>query len=84
MATGIFSSLPQIALTVIGAFLLVLSLLRGFGCIEFAVARDQARRHPLAARPAAVGGDRLDVRRHGERQRRRQCDHHRLGHHSRP
>jgi TRAP transporter 4TM/12TM fusion protein len=34
METGIFSSLPQIALTVIGSFLLVLSLLRGFGCID--------------------------------------------------
>ena len=32
MATGIFSRLPQIALTIIGSFLLVLSLLRGFGC----------------------------------------------------
>ena len=34
METGIFSSLPQIALTIIGSFLLVLSLLRGFGCID--------------------------------------------------
>ena len=34
MATGIFSRLPQIALTVIGSFLLVLSLLRGFGCVD--------------------------------------------------
>src|SRR6476646_10980728 len=34
MATGIFSRLPQIALTTVGSFLLVLSLLRGFGCIE--------------------------------------------------
>ncbi|HYX65895.1 MAG TPA: TRAP transporter fused permease subunit [Burkholderiales bacterium] len=34
MATGIFSRLPQLALTTIGAFLLVLSLLRGYGCIE--------------------------------------------------
>jgi len=33
-ATGVFSNLPQIALTVIGAFLLVLSVLSGFGCIE--------------------------------------------------
>jgi TRAP-type uncharacterized transport system fused permease subunit len=32
--TGVFSNLPQIALTVIGAFLLVLSVLSGFGCIE--------------------------------------------------
>ncbi|MGH6664541.1 MAG: TRAP transporter large permease subunit, partial [Pseudolabrys sp.] len=34
METGIFSRLPQIALTVIGSFLLVLSLLRGFGCVD--------------------------------------------------
>jgi TRAP transporter 4TM/12TM fusion protein len=32
--TGVFSNLPQIALTVVGAFLLVLSVLTGFGCIE--------------------------------------------------
>ena len=32
--TGVFASLPQIALTVVGAFLLVLSTLTGFGCIE--------------------------------------------------
>ncbi len=32
--TGVFSNLPQIALTVVGAFLLVLSALSGFGCIE--------------------------------------------------
>ena len=32
--TGIFSNLPQIALTIIGSFLLVLSLLRGFGCVD--------------------------------------------------
>jgi TRAP transporter 4TM/12TM fusion protein len=34
MDTGIFSRLPQIALTLIGSFLLVLSLLRGFGCVD--------------------------------------------------
>ncbi len=33
-ATGIFARLPQIALTVIGSFLLVLSLLRGYGCVD--------------------------------------------------
>ena len=49
-----------------------------------AAARDQAGRDPLAARAAAVGGGRLDVRRHRERQRRGQRHHHRLGHHSRP
>src|SRR5262249_38486445 len=31
--TGVFSTLPQIALTVIGSFLLVLSLLNGYCCI---------------------------------------------------
>jgi TRAP transporter 4TM/12TM fusion protein len=31
--TGVFSNLPQIALTIVGAFLLVLSVLSGFGCI---------------------------------------------------
>ena len=34
MATGIYSRLPQLALTLIGAFILVLSVLRAFGCIE--------------------------------------------------
>ncbi|MGH6665018.1 MAG: TRAP transporter large permease subunit, partial [Pseudolabrys sp.] len=34
METGIFARLPQIALTVIGSFLMVLSLLRGFGCVD--------------------------------------------------
>jgi TRAP transporter 4TM/12TM fusion protein len=33
-ATGVFSNLPQIALTIVGAFLLVLAVLSGFGCIE--------------------------------------------------
>jgi TRAP transporter 4TM/12TM fusion protein len=32
--TGVFSNLPQIALTVVGSFLLVLSVLNGYGCIE--------------------------------------------------
>lgn len=34
MSTGVFSRLPQIALTVIGSFLLVLSALRAYGCID--------------------------------------------------
>ena len=33
MATGVFSRLPQLALTLIGSFLLVLSALRAFGCV---------------------------------------------------
>jgi TRAP transporter 4TM/12TM fusion protein len=32
--TGVFSRLPQLALTLIGSFLLVLSLLRAFGCVD--------------------------------------------------
>ena len=32
--TGIFSNLPQLALTLIGSFVLVLSVLRAFGCID--------------------------------------------------
>ncbi len=32
--TGIFSGLPQLALTLIGSFVLVLSVLRAFGCID--------------------------------------------------
>jgi TRAP transporter 4TM/12TM fusion protein len=32
--TGVFSNLPQLALTIIGSFLLVLAVLSGFGCIE--------------------------------------------------
>lgn len=34
MSTGIFSSLPQLALTLIGSFILVLSALRAFGCVD--------------------------------------------------
>ena len=32
--TGIFSGLPQLALTLIGSFVLVLAVLRAFGCID--------------------------------------------------
>jgi TRAP transporter 4TM/12TM fusion protein len=32
--TGVYSSLPQLALTLIGSFVLVLSVLRAFGCID--------------------------------------------------
>ena len=34
MATGVFSRLPQLALTLIGSFLLVLSVVRAFGCVN--------------------------------------------------
>jgi len=33
-STGIYSNLPQLALTIIGSFILVLSALRAFGCVE--------------------------------------------------
>lgn len=33
-ATGVYSRLPQLALTLIGSFLLVLSVLRAFGCVD--------------------------------------------------
>ena len=42
--TGVFSNLPQIALTVIGAFLLVLSVLQRLRLHRIAAARHQARR----------------------------------------
>ena len=33
-STGIYSNLPQLALTIIGSFIMVLSALRAFGCVE--------------------------------------------------
>jgi TRAP transporter 4TM/12TM fusion protein len=58
METGIFSRLPQIALTVIGSFLLVLSLLRGFGCVDslLRATKRVAIRSPHAIPQAAVIG----------------------------
>jgi TRAP transporter 4TM/12TM fusion protein len=58
MATGIFSRLPQIALTIIGSFLLVLSLLRGFGCVDslLRATRRIALRSPHAIPQSAVIG----------------------------
>ncbi|MEM1525062.1 MAG: TRAP transporter fused permease subunit [Nitrososphaerales archaeon] len=32
--TGVFETLPQLALTLIGSFLLMISIARGFGCVE--------------------------------------------------
>jgi TRAP transporter 4TM/12TM fusion protein len=58
MATGIFSRLPQIALTVIGSFLLVLSLLRGYGCIDSllrATKRIAIRSHHAIPQSAVIG-----------------------------
>ena len=58
MATGIFSRLPEIALTVIGSFLLVLSLLRGYGCVDslLRATKRVAIRSPHAIPQSAVIG----------------------------
>ena len=58
MTTGVFSSLPQLALTVIGSFLLVLSVLRGYGCIEslLRVTKRVAARSAHALPQSAVVG----------------------------
>jgi TRAP transporter 4TM/12TM fusion protein len=58
MATGIFSRLPEIALTLIGSFLLVLSLLRGFGCVDslLRMTKRIATRSPHAIPQSAVIG----------------------------
>lgn len=58
METGIFSALPQIALTIIGSFLLVLSLLRGFGCVDslLRMTKRVAIRSPHAIPQSAVIG----------------------------
>jgi TRAP transporter 4TM/12TM fusion protein len=57
-ATGIFSNLPQLALTVIGSFLLVLSVLSGFGAIEslLRATKRVAARSPHALPQSAVIG----------------------------
>ena len=56
--TGVFSRLPKIALTLIGSFLLVLSLLRAFGCVEsiLRAASRIAARSPHALPQSAVLG----------------------------
>jgi TRAP transporter 4TM/12TM fusion protein len=58
MSTGIFSDLPQIALTVVGSFLLVLSGLRAFGCIGSILSATSriALRAPAAIPQSAVIG----------------------------
>ncbi len=58
MSTGIFSDLPQIALTVVGSFLLVLSGLRAFGCIGSILGATSriALRAPAAIPQSAVVG----------------------------
>lgn len=58
MTTGVFSQLPQIALTLIGSFMLVLSLLQAFGCVDslLKVASRIAGVSPQALPQAAVLG----------------------------
>ncbi len=57
-STGVFSSLPQLALTLIGSFVLVLAVLRAFGTIDsiLKATRKVAVRSPLALPQAAVAG----------------------------
>jgi TRAP-type uncharacterized transport system fused permease subunit len=56
--TGVYSGLPQLALTLIGSFVLVLSLLRAFGCIDsiLKVASRISANSPYALPQAAVVG----------------------------
>ena len=58
MTTGVYSRLPQLALTLIGSFLLVLSVLRAFGCVDSLLngASRIAARSPHALPQAAVIG----------------------------
>jgi TRAP transporter 4TM/12TM fusion protein len=58
MATGIYSNLPQLALTVVGSFMLVLSLLTGYGCIDslLRATKRVAIRSPHALPQSAVVG----------------------------
>jgi TRAP transporter 4TM/12TM fusion protein len=58
MATGIYSNLPQLALTVVGSFMLVLSLLTGYGCIDslLRATKRVAVRSPHALPQSAVVG----------------------------
>ncbi len=58
MTTGVFSQLPQLALTLIGSFVLVLSVLRAFGCIDSILKGSSliATRSPHALPQSAVVG----------------------------
>jgi TRAP transporter 4TM/12TM fusion protein len=58
MSTGIYSNLPQLALTLIGSFVLVLSALRAFGCVEsiLRASKQLAVRSPHALPQSAVIG----------------------------
>jgi len=58
MSTGVFSNLPQLALTLIGSFILVLAVLRAFGCVDsiLKASTQIAVRSPHALPQAAVLG----------------------------
>jgi TRAP transporter 4TM/12TM fusion protein len=58
MSTGVFSNLPQLALTLIGSFILVLSALRAFGCVDsiLKASTQIAVRSPHALPQSAVLG----------------------------
>jgi TRAP transporter 4TM/12TM fusion protein len=58
MSTGVYSNLPQLALTLIGSFILVLSALRAFGCVDSILrgASQIAVRSPHALPQSAVLG----------------------------
>ncbi|HSF20743.1 MAG TPA: TRAP transporter fused permease subunit [Burkholderiales bacterium] len=58
MTTGIYSNLPQLALTLIGSFILVLAALRAFGCVESILkgSKSIAVRSPHALPQSAVVG----------------------------
>src|SRR5687767_7934280 len=58
MSTGVFSNLPQLALTLIGSFILVLAALRAFGCVDsiLRASRQIAVRSPHALPQSAVLG----------------------------
>ena len=58
MSTGVFSNLPQLALTLIGSFILVLAALRAFGCVESILkgSKSVAVRSPHALPQSAVFG----------------------------
>jgi TRAP transporter 4TM/12TM fusion protein len=57
-STGVYSRLPQLALTLIGSFLLVLSVLRAFGCVDSILLGSArvAARFPHALPQSAVLG----------------------------
>jgi len=58
MSTGIYSNLTQLALTLIGSFILVLAVMRAFGCIEsiLRASKRVAARSPHALPQSAVFG----------------------------